>query len=122
VRRHLEPGALLAIALANPFDGWSDEESLPPLPDVREDGGWVYTSTPIAVRRVEDAFVIDRHRHAVSPTGDLTDEMSTIALDCLTAGRLEREAAAHGFTPRPRRAVPPTPEYVGSDVVVLEAL
>ena len=51
VRRHLQPGGLFAAALANPFEDWSDEESLPPLPDVREEDGWVYSSTPIGVRR-----------------------------------------------------------------------
>lgn len=122
VRRHLDPGGCFAVALANPFDGWSDEESLPPLPDVREEDGWVYSSTPIAVRRVEDAFMIDRHRQAVSPTGDLTEEMATIELDCVTADDLEGEASAHGFEPRSRRVIPPTADYVGSDVVILEAI
>src|ERR687890_530132 len=51
VRRHLEPGGVFAAALANPFEDWSDDESLPPLPDVREENGWVYSSTPVAVRR-----------------------------------------------------------------------
>ena len=122
VRRHLEPGGLFAVALANPFDGWSDEESLPPLPDVREEDGWVYSSTPIAVRRVADSFVIDRHRQAVSPSGNLTEEMSTIELNTVTAADLEREATGHGFAVRPRRSVPETRDYVGSDVVVLEAV
>lgn len=121
VRAHLDPGRFFAVALANPFDGWSDEESLPPLPDVREEDGWVYSSTPIAVRRVQDSFVIDRHRQAVSPTGELTEEMSTLELDTVTADDLEREATACGFRVRPRRSVPETRDYVGSDVVVLEA-
>ena len=121
VRRHLDGGALFAVALANPFEGWSAEESLPPLPDVREEDGWVYSSTPVAVRRAAGGFLIDRHRQAVSPAGDLTEEMATIALDCVAAEQLEAEAADHAFVVRPRRTVPPTPDYVGSDVVVLEA-
>ena len=121
VRAHLEPGGLFALALANPFDGWSDEESLPPLPDVRESDGCVYSSTPVAVRRVPGAFVIERERQAVSPEGRLTEERSAIQLDSVTAGELEREAAAHGFDACPRRTVPGTAEYVGSDIVILEA-
>lgn len=35
---------------------------------------------------------------------------------------LEAEAAGHGFAAPPRRGVSPTPDYVGSDVVVLEAV
>jgi SAM-dependent methyltransferase len=122
VRHHLEPGGMFAAALANPFDGWSETESLPPLPDVREEEGWVYTSTPVDVRRTPGAFVIDRRRQAVSPSGRLTEEMSTIELDSVSAAELESEAAEHGFEPRPRSAVPPTPDYVGSDVVILEAI
>jgi SAM-dependent methyltransferase len=121
-RRHLEPGGVFAAALANPFEGWSETESLPPLPDIREEDGWVYSSTPVGVRRAGAGFVIDRRRLAVSPTGALSEEMSTIELDAVTVAELEDEAAARGFRPRPRRSVPATPDYVGSDVAVLEAV
>jgi SAM-dependent methyltransferase len=121
VRAHLGGGGLFAAALANPFEGWSDTESLPPLPDVREEAGWVYSSTPVGVRRGRGSFLIERHRQAVSPEGEMTEERSTIELDAVTAAELEDEAAAHGFRALPRREVPPTSDYVGSDVVVLEA-
>jgi SAM-dependent methyltransferase len=121
VRRHLDPGGLFAAALANPFEDWSDEESLPPLPDVREEDGWVYSSTPIAVRRATGSFVIERKRQAVSPSGEITDEHSTIELDSVMPGELESEAAAAGFEPRRRLSVAPTQDYVGSDIVLLEA-
>ncbi len=121
VRRHLRPGGLLAAALANPFDGWSDTESLPPLPDVREEDGWVYSSTPVGVRRAGESFVIDRHRQAVSPSGEITEEGATIELDVVDADALETEAVEVGFNVRPRRTVPGTADYVGSEIVVLEA-
>jgi SAM-dependent methyltransferase len=122
VRAHLPPGGTFAVALANPFDGIPEEEIGPPLPDVRELDGWVYSSTPIAVRRLNDWFLIDRHREAVSPSGEITEEMSTIVLDTLSAEEFEAEAVGHGFSPGPRRSVPGTVDYVGSDVVVLEAI
>jgi SAM-dependent methyltransferase len=122
VRRHLSPRGLFAAALANPFEDWSDTESLPPLPDVREEDGWVYSSTPTAVRRAGDSFVIERHRQAVSPSGEITEERTALALDSVTAEMLEAEAAEHAFRPRPRHTIPQTPDYVGSDVVVLEAV
>ena len=121
VRRHLEPGGVFAAALANPFDDWSEEESLPPLPDVREDDGWVYSSTPVAVRRAAGSFVIERERQAVSPSGEMTEEHAAIELDSVTAADLEREARDAGFDVRARRAIPETPEYVGSEIVVLRA-
>jgi len=122
VRRHLRPGGLFAAALANPFEDWSDEESLPPLPDVREEDGWVYSSTPTGVRRATRSFVIERNRQAVSPNGDITEERSTIELDSVMPGELESEAAAAGFEPRRRLTIAPTRDYVGSDVVLLEAV
>ena len=121
VRRHLQPGGLFAAALANPFDGWSETESLPPLPDVREEAGWVYSSTPTGVRRANGSFVIERRREAVSPSGQLVEEMALIELDAVAAADLEEEARSAGFRTRPRRIVPATPDYVGSDVVMLEA-
>ena len=121
VRRHLDAGGVFAAALANPFEGVPDEELGPPVPDIREYDGWVYSSTPIGIRRVKDWFLIDRHREAVSPEGNRTEEYSTIVLDTLQADRFEAEAGPHGFAARERRRVPPTPDYVGSDVVVLEA-
>jgi SAM-dependent methyltransferase len=121
VRRHLEPGGIFAAALANPFEDWSDEESLPPLPDVREEQGWVYSSTPTGVHRDGDSFVIERRRQAVSPSGEISEERSALALDSVSAEMLEAEAAEHAFRVRSRETVSPTSDYVGSDVVVLEA-
>jgi len=122
VRQHLRPGGLFAAALANPFEDWSDEESLPPLPDVREEDGWVYSSTPIAVRRATRSFVIERNRQAVSPSGEITEERSTLELDSVAPEELEAEATGAGFEPRRRLTIDPTQDYVGSDVVLLEAV
>jgi SAM-dependent methyltransferase len=117
-RRHMLQGALVAVALADPFEGVpDDEEQLPPLPDVREEDGWVYSSTPIAVRAEEGATAIDRVRQAVSPDGGLDESMATIRLDSVTPEEVE---SAPGFAVRPRRQVPATPDYVGSVVVMLE--
>lgn len=122
LRRHLEPGALFAAALADPFDGLPAEQVLPPMPDVREQDGWVYSSTPVAVRAGPGgALAIDRVREAVSPTGALTDSVATIVLDRVDPGRFEEEAAEVGYRRLPRRRVPESDGYVGSTVVVLEA-
>ncbi len=121
VRRHLAPRGLLAIALADPFDDVPVEESLPPLPDVLEQDGWVLSSTPVGLRQENGSVAIDRHRQAVSPEGALTEELATIVLDSVTADELAGEGAAAGFVPLPARAIPPTREHVGSTVVLLEA-
>ena len=125
VRRHLAPGALAAVALADPLESIpDDEEPLPPLPDVREEDGWVYSSTPINVREQPDgATAIDRLRQAVSPGGELDESFAVIVLDAVRPERLEEEArAVGGFAVRERRQVPATADYVGSSVVMLEAI
>jgi SAM-dependent methyltransferase len=119
--RHLEPGGLIALAVADPFEAVEPGESRPPLPDVLEIDGWVLSSTPVAVRDEGDAVAIDRIRQAVSPAGDLTEELSSITLDDCAPATLEDEGRAAGLTVLPARHVPPTVDYVGSTVVMLEA-
>ena len=121
MRRHLEPGGVLAVALADPFDGIPAAEALPPLPDILEEDGWVLSSTPVAVRVEDDGVAIDRHRQAVSPEGELSEELATIVLDSVPAAALEAEGMAAGFRARATRHVPHTRDYVGSAVVLLEA-
>ena len=122
-RRHLTPGGLLALALADPFEGVPPGDSEPPLPDMREEAGWVFSSTPTAVRVVPTGGVaIDRVRQAVSPAGDLFEVPNTIVLDLLGAEQLEDEGRGQGYEVLERRRVPETPSYVGSTVVLLEAL
>ncbi|MBA2506426.1 MAG: class I SAM-dependent methyltransferase [Thermoleophilaceae bacterium] len=123
VRRHLAPGGLVALALADPFDEAEDpSEHPPPLPDVREEDGWVFQSRPVIVRPVEHGAAIERLREVVSPDGTLSESANVIVLDRVEPGTLEREALAHRFRVAPRRVIPPTQVYVGSDVVVLEAV
>jgi hypothetical protein len=121
VREHLAVGGVFAAALADPFEGVPPEDAGPPLPDVREQDGWVFSSTPVAVRSEADGTAIDRLRQAVSPRGELDESMASIVLDRLEADELEAEAAAAGFEATPRRTVPGSGDYVGSIVVVLEA-
>ncbi len=120
VARHLDPGGLLAVALADPFDGVPVQDAAPPLPDVLELDGWVLSSTPVDVRDEGESVAVDRHRQAVSPAGELTEEVFTIQLDSVTATELEAQAAGAGWQVLPARRVPPTRDYVGSTVVMLE--
>jgi SAM-dependent methyltransferase len=120
-RLHLQRGGVLALALADPFEGIPDGEIEPPMPDVREEQGWVYSSMPVAVRVERGSTAIDRLRQIVSPSGDLTESMFTIELDRVGPDELEAEAREAGYGILPRRTVPPTADYVGSTVVMLEA-
>jgi hypothetical protein len=91
------------------------------MPDIRDVDGWVYSSTPVAVRRAHDAAAIDRHRQSVSPSGEISEWVATIELDLVSPDDLEAEAADCGFRPRKRGWIPETAEWIGSTVVMLEA-
>jgi SAM-dependent methyltransferase len=121
VRAHLRPGGLFAAAIADPFEGEPPEVVGPPLPDIREEAGWVFQSQPVFLRQVPGGCEIDRVRQAVSPTGELTESYNTIRLDDLTPEELESDGRAAGFRVCPRRSVPGTRDYVGSTVVMLGA-
>jgi SAM-dependent methyltransferase len=120
-REHLAPGGLLAVALADPFEAVPPGDALPPLPDVREERGWVLSSQPVAVRPERGGVAVDRLRQLVSPAGELEEELYTVRLDAVSAEELEREAEAAGLAPQGRRPVPSTADHVGSTVVLLGA-
>ena len=121
VRRHLPSGGLFAAALADPFEGIPDDEVMPPMPDIREQDGWVYASRPIAVRIERPVAAIDRLRQTVSPTGQVSEWVFTLDVDLVDAATVEDEGRDCGFVVRERERVPETDEWVGSTVVVLEA-
>ena len=122
VRRHMDAGALLAIALADPLEGLPADDALPPLPDVRELGGWVYSSRPVAMRDAGEGIEIERVREAVSPSGELRESAATLVLDRVDATALSEMAEDERFRGLPRRSVPATEAYVGSQIVMLEAV
>jgi SAM-dependent methyltransferase len=120
VRSMLSPKGRLAIAIADPFEGMAAEEAGPPVPDVRERDGWVFSSVPFSVRPQAGGTAIDRLRQTVSPDGELDESMATVVLDSLDAEQMEREASEHGFAALPRREIPAAGDYVGSVVAILE--
>lgn len=114
----LQPGGLLAAAIVEsipPSDG-----PLPPLPDVREVNGWVYSSLPVSAATAGERIVLRRLRQTVSPAGELREEDDEIQLRTFAASALEAEAADAGFVPVGRRVIPETDAHVGSLVVLLE--
>lgn len=115
----LRPGGLLATALVERAP--AVKGTLPPLPDVREVDGWVYSSLPTDVVGVADGRIILRRlRQTVAPDGALSEEADEIQLLSVTASELEAEAEAAGFAPAGRRTIPATEAHVGSAVVLLE--
>ena len=117
-RRHLLPGGLLAAAVAEDFETFDVTVGLP-FPDVGEREGWRFSSQPTALRSTQDGVRIERVRTAWRPDGRRSVEPDVIELNRLTAAQLEVEARARGFTPEPAREIAPTPDHVGTTVVML---
>ena len=108
---HLEPGGLLAAAVADPMGCFDDVHALPPPPaacwvaDVR------YSSQLRSVAGDGGRAAIHRRREVRGPDGLLTAEDVVLQLDRVTAPDVAREAAALGFVVEPCR------EVEGDDVV-----
>jgi SAM-dependent methyltransferase len=117
VADHLLPGGRIAISIVEALPLAS--EGPPPLPDVREVDGWVYSSLPLDAVDVGAEIVIQRLRQTVSPAGELSEEENEIRIRTLAADELEREGVEAGLVPQPRRRIAPTDLHVGSTVVVL---
>jgi len=121
-REHLDPGGVLAIALADALEVFDvTDGASAPLPDVCELEGVLYSSRPTAVRADEDGFLLERTRETVTADGRLLSQPDRIHLDRLHASQLEREAVAAGLKPAGRAVIPATSDHVGSDVVMLGA-
>ena len=116
----LQPHGLLAAAiLAAPPVVPAD--AFPPLPDVREVDGWVYSSQPIVFGgMLGNRLILRRMRQTVSPEGALSEEQNDVELLLVDPTELEAEAEAAGFALVGRRIVLPTDAHVGSAVVLLE--
>ncbi|MBK5218291.1 MAG: class I SAM-dependent methyltransferase [Thermoleophilia bacterium] len=113
----LRPGGRLAAAI---LEGMPEPDGAPPpLPDVREVDGWVYSSLAVEAAVGAEEIVIHRLRQRVSPTGELSEEPNAVRITTFPAAQLEDEAAQAGLLPLERRAIPPTDIHVGSLVVVL---
>jgi SAM-dependent methyltransferase len=116
-KAHLEPGGVLALAIADVIETFDDIEAV--LPDVHEHGGTVYFSQPVSIRDQGDRFEIEFVREVVDAHGGRDSSRNVIHLDRLDADRVEAEA--DGFIVLERRSVPATDAYVGSTVVMLRA-
>jgi SAM-dependent methyltransferase len=121
-RRHMLPGGLVAIAIAESVECYQELDGVPgPLPDMTERDGVLYSSLPTAVRADELGFVLERRRERIDARGERSVQDDVVRLDRLSAGQLEAEAIAVGLALAGRHEIPDTDEHVGSVVVMLRA-
>jgi SAM-dependent methyltransferase len=115
-RRVLAPSGLVALAIAAELETF-EGDFLPP-PDVGESEGTRYESQPTAVRAVPGGTRIERLRRVISG-GDQITERDVIVLATVTPESLAAEAARAGLRLDDLRSIEPTPDHVGSEVVLL---
>lgn len=119
VRAHLRPGGLFAASLSDPHDALPvGADASPPLPDMLERDGWVFSSQPVSVREGAGSVVIERRRQLVSPAGEIEAETAVIVLDTVGTEPFEDEARAAGLEPIDRVTIPETLDHIGSTVVL----
>lgn len=114
----LVPGGAFAAAISDLDDAVAADDAQPPLPDVGERRGWVYSSLPLDIRPEPGGVAVEWLRQVVSPAGELTEERHALKLDSLSPAELEREAEAQGLRPEARHQVEGSESHVGSTVVV----
>jgi SAM-dependent methyltransferase len=115
------PGARAAFAIVEAMPELPPPgTSAPPLPDVREIEGWIYSSLPLEPVALPEAILLRRLRQTVDPDGKMSEELDEIELAMLSAETLEEEGRAAGLRPSGRRQIPATEAHVGSTVVLFE--
>lgn len=120
VARCMRPGGRAAFAIVEELPVALPQGAAPPLPDVRQVDGWIYSSLPLESGRREDKIVLRRLRQIVDPEGNMSDALNELELCLVSAETLEREALEAGLRPAGRRQIPATEAHVGSTVVLLE--
>lgn len=116
----LSAGGRAAFAIVEELPNLPPGESAPPLPDVRQVEGWIYSSLPLEPIAKLDSILLRRLRQTVDPDGAMSEEMNEIELALISAETLEEEGRGVGLQPIGRRRVPATDAHVGSTVVLFE--
>jgi SAM-dependent methyltransferase len=114
------PGGRAAFAIVEDMPTLPPGTSAPPLPDVRQIEGWIYSSLPLEPIAGPDTILLRRLRQTVDPDGNMSEELNEIELAVLSADTLEEEGLAVGLQPAGRREIPATEAHVGSTVVLFE--
>lgn len=118
----LAPGAMVGLTLVDESTLLSaGAASTQILPDMREIGGWVYSSEPLWVQVGDQVLTVRRLRERVSPDGSIEREVHDEILHRVDPDALEREAADAGFLPIGRRSISSSEDEADSVVVLLGA-
>lgn len=120
VVNNMLPGGRAAFAIVEEMPVPPPGTAAPPLPDVRQIEGWIYSSLPLEPIVGPESVLLRRLRQTVDPDGNMSEEMNEIELMILSAETLEEEGRSVGLRPAGRREIPPTEDHLGSTVVLFE--
>ena len=121
-RAHLRKGGLFPAAVFDLAGEATGDEYIPPLPDMYESHGWVWSTQATGIRLHDGGtwLTLERLRRAVSPSGEIAETEDRVRLEVIRPEQLEEEMRAAGIEPIERWVIRPTDEHVGSDVVLGE--
>ena len=119
--KHLEPGGLMAAALADALDCFDEEHDMPPPADACEIGDVRYASQLVAVEDEGDRAAIHRRREIVGPGEHYQRQDVVVRLDRVSAHEVAVEGSQVGFLNERDLSIPQSEKYLGSTVVVLRA-
>ena len=120
--RCLAPGGALALTVVD--ESYLDDPAaaaVPPIPDMREIDGVVFSSEPLWVQVSPRAFTVRRLRRRVEPGGELQSEIHDDLLYRVSPRELEQEASRAGLRSAGQRGVRSARGEADSIVVILEA-
>jgi SAM-dependent methyltransferase len=118
---HLEPGGLLAAAMADALDCFDEDHDMPPPPQACEIDGVLYASRLLAVEDEDGRAAIHRRREIVGPGGEYESQHVVVVLDRVSADEVAAEAGVLGYLVEPHLSIPESDEYLGSTVVMVRA-
>lgn len=115
-------GATLAFTLVDEsYLSAPGGSAAPPLPDLREIDGDVFSSEPLWVQVSDETIRVRRLRQRVDRDGELARSVHDDVLYRLPPAQFEREAAALGLRARERQPISSGPTEADSIVCLLEA-
>jgi SAM-dependent methyltransferase len=88
------------------------------LPDAREEGGWYYSSLPLAIEPSPGWITSWRRRERVSPDGQIEQRDDEVRIHRLDRKVLESELEASGFELVRTVEVPQTDRHMGSTALI----
>ena len=119
--RVMAPGGTIALTVVDESTLLSSGAAAAQiLPDMREIGGWVYSSEPLWVQVGDDVLTVRRLRERVSPDGEMERSVQDEILHRVVPDRLELEAEEAGLRRAGRRQISSGADEADSTVVILE--